>query len=989
MMRAISSLLLLALTGIALGQTQPAQDLPARPQGTQPSDSQPAQPATVPVPAPPPENGPAQIAPGAPPDVGPIPLQTIESEESPAWTRTLERIASGVVSIQVDEVRAFDTEWNTSAQATGFVVDAKRGLILTNRHVVTPGPVTSQATFLNREEVRLYPVYRDPVHDFGLYRYDPQKLHFIKPTELPLYPEGAQVGREIRVIGNDAGEQISILAGTLARLDRDAPNYGVGKYNDFNTFYLQAASSTSGGSSGSPVVDIKGRVVALNAGGSTGAASSFYLPLARVQRALSLIQGGKPVTRGTLQTVFQYTPYDEVRRLGLKPETEAEMRATFPKLTGMLVVTEVQPGSPTEGVLQPGDVVVRLNGKPIAEFDPLEQVLDENVGNQVHVQAQRGGEPIDVQLQVQDLHSITPASYIEFGEAVVNQLSYQQARHFNMPVSGVYIANPGYVFGAVAVPRGAVIQSVNGKPMDSLTDFERVVTALADGERATVRFFTLDDPRGQQWRVIRMDRRWFPAHKCRRDDRLGVWPCEDLPEPPPAAALQPASTFFSPQGDARMDRLAPSLVLVTFDMPYSVAGVTERNYHGTGLIIDAARGLVVTDRNTVPVSIGDVRLTFAGTVEVPGKVEFIHPLHNLAVVSYDPKLIGTTPVRSAKLSTNPFKAGDDVWVIGLRPDHKMMSQQTNVASVDAISYPLSRTLQFRESNLETISLVNPPTDFDGVLVNKSGEVAALWSSFAFESGRELQQENKGIPADVVAEMIPAVTAGKPLYSFEAEFLPVPLAAASKLGLPAPWIARLEKHDPTRRQALAITRLVAGSPAAKTLQPGDLLLSINGQVVNRFREVERAVQKTQVSTTIWRNGAEVSVPIDTVALDGRDLDRVLIWAGATLQAPHRAMAAQRGIAPQGVFVAYFYYGSPATRYGLYAGRRIVAVDGQPTPDLDSFVKAVAGREDRASIRLNTITWNNAVEVITMKLDRHYWPAYELRRTAQGWTRTDLE
>ena len=92
-------------------------------------------------------------------------------------------------------------------------------------------------------------------------------------------------------------------------------------------------------------------------------------------------------------------------------------------------------------------------------------------------------------------------------------------------------------------------------------------------------------------------------------------------------------------------------------MPYSVSGVTEKNYHGTGVIVDAKRGLVVIDRNTVPLAMGDVRITFNGTVEVPGKVEFIHPLHNLAVVSYDPKSIGDTPVRAATFADQGTRAG--------------------------------------------------------------------------------------------------------------------------------------------------------------------------------------------------------------------------------------------------------------------------------------------------------------------------------------------
>jgi S1-C subfamily serine protease len=913
----------------------------------------------------------------------------VADPEDSRWARTLERVATGVVTIQVDQARAFDTEWNMSSQATGFVVDAKRGLILTNRHVVTPGPVTAQAVFLNREEVTLYPVYRDPIHDFGFYRYDPSKLRFIKPAELKLYPQGAQVGREIRVIGNDAGEQLSILAGTLARLDREAPNYGIGKYNDFNTFYYQAASSTSGGSSGSPVIDVEGRVVALNAGGSSQAASSFYLPLDRVTRALQLLQENKPVARGTVQTVFSYTPFDEVRRLGLRSETEAEVRRKFPSKTGMLVVVEVQKGSPAEQTLEPGDILVKLNGELTTDFITLAEVLDAGIGKSVKLTVERGGQVLERQLAVEDLYSITPDQYLEFGDGVVHDLSWQQARHINVPIRGVYVANPGYVLGAAAVPRGAVITEIDGKPVATLADFEKVLREFADGERATVRFFTIDDPRTAQWRVMRMDRRWFAVRSCKRDDASGFWPCTPWPEAREAEAQKPATTTYAKSNDPIVNKLAPSLVLVNFDMPYSVSGVTERNYYGTGLIVDAQRGLVAVDRNTVPAPIGDVRLTFGGTIEVPGRVEYIHPLHNLAMVSYDPSLIGATPAKSAVLKPIEVHPGDQVWAVGMRGDGKVQSRTSNVASVDPVAFPLSRTLQFRDSNLETIALVNGPGDYDGVLTNKNGEVLATWASFAYEAGRETAQENRGIPAELIAEMLTVVRDGRTLRSIEAELLPIPLSGARKLELPDAWVAKFEAHSPERRQVLSVARLVGGSPASNLLRSGDLILDVDGAIVNRFREVERAVQKPIAKVTVWRDGKETSLEVPTVELPGRDLDRVLLWAGAVLQAPHRALAAQRGLSPTGVFVAYFSYGSPATRYQLWAGRRIVEVDGQPTPDLDAFIKAVSGREDRSSVRLRTMSWNGSVDVITLKLDNRYWPAYELRRTAQGWERTALQ
>ncbi|MBV8342823.1 MAG: trypsin-like peptidase domain-containing protein [Gammaproteobacteria bacterium] len=921
----------------------------------------------------------------------PVPADAAQSAERPEWARTLQRISHGVVAVQVDLARSFDTEVNASLIATGFVVDATRGLILTNRHVVTPGPVTAQGIFLDREEVQLYPVYRDPVHDFGFYRYDPAKLRFIAPQQIPLFPAGAQVGTEIRVVGNDAGEQLSFLAGTLARLDRQAPSYGVGKYNDFDTFYYQAASSTSGGSSGSPVIDVRGRAVALNAGAATAAASSYYLPLDRVVRALGYIERGEPVPRGTLQTVFNYTPYDELRRLGLSPDTEAQVRAAFPKQVGMLVVSQIIPGSAADGALEVGDILLRINGKLVTEFTALADAMDDAVGSKITVQVQRRGRVLDYPVRVDNLYSVSPDEYLEIGGAVLHNLSFQQARHMNMPVKGVYVANPGYMFSAAEVFRGSVITQVGDKPVANLDDFEKGIAALADGGRVAVRYFTAEEPSATPVRSVTVDRRWYPAQRCRRDDTLGYWPCHPLPAAPaaapvvPAGASLPAPTAQESLDDPHARNLAPSLVSVSFSIPYPISGITGRSFTGTGLIVDAQRGLVVADRDTVPVAEGDARVTFGGTLEVPAKVVFVHPLHNLAVLSYDPRLIGTMPVRSAHLNIRPLATGERVWVVGLRHDMRLVAEESHVAAVEPIDLPIPRTPQFRESNLEIVRLVNSPGNNDGIIADASGDVRALWSTFAYDTGHELTEQTMGMPADVVAEMLEAIGRGGVLRSLEVELAAVPVSAALKLGLDRLWLQQAAIRGGTPREVLSVTRLVAGSPAARVLQGGDLLLAVDGQPVSRFRDVERATQKPHVQVTVWRNGAVVPLEVDTVALNGRDVDRFVLWAGATLQAPHRALAAQRGLKPEGVFVAYYLYGSPAARYGLAPLRRIVAVDGVPTPDLDSFLAAVATKANRAPVLLKTLTQNNAVEVVTLKVDNHYWPTYELKRTDSGWER----
>jgi len=168
--------------------------------------------------------------------------------------------------------------------------------------------------------------------------------------------------------------------------------------------------------------------------------------------------------RGTLETVFKYTPYDELRRLGLDAQTEARMRAHSPSSPACWWSMKCSRVRPRTGCCHPATFSLRSTANPCRSSSPWKTCWTiTSAGGQGR--GAEGDQTLRHALDVESLGAITADEYIEFGEAVVHTLSYQQARHYNLPIKGVYVANPGYVFGSAGIPHGALISSFNGKKM--------------------------------------------------------------------------------------------------------------------------------------------------------------------------------------------------------------------------------------------------------------------------------------------------------------------------------------------------------------------------------------------------------------------------------------------------------------------------------------------------------------------------------------------
>lgn len=905
--------------------------------------------------------------------------------------------------------------------------------IMTNRHVVGSGPFWGYCIFDNHEEVDAYPVYRDPVHDFGILRFDPKAIKYMPVSALQLRPDLAKVGSEIRVVGNDAGEKLSILSGVISRLDRNAPEYGDG-YCDFNTNYIQAAAAASGGSSGSPVVNIDGFAVALQAGGrSDGAATDYFLPLDRPLRALKCIQEGKPITRGDIQCQWMLKPFDECRRLGLAPEWESAIRKDFPKETGMLVAEIVLPEGPSDNKIEEGDVLIKVNGELLTQFIRLDDILDSSVDQKVQLLLQRGGEDVEVEVQVGDLHAITPDRFVSVAGASFHDLSYQQARLYAVATKGVFVCEATGSFRFESTDSGWIIQTVDHKKTPDLKTFIEVMKAIPDRSRVVVTYKHLRDLHTLNTSILYIDRHWSSKMRLAvRNDTTGLWDFTDLADAIPQIPPVPRSASFIQLENAQHPAAADivrSFVRVLCHMPVKLDGFPRNRKWGMGVVIDAEKGLVVISRAIVPYDLCDISITIADSIIVEGKVVFMHPLQNYAIIKYDPSLVDA-PVQSAKLSTKHVTQGASTYFVGFNQNMRIVIAQTTITDITAVAIPAnSGAPRYRAVNVDAITVDTSLSGQcgSGVLVGEDGTVQALWLTYLGERSPATQKDTDyhlGLATPTLLPVIQQIQRGEQpkLRMLSVEFNAIQMSQARIMGVSEEWIKKVAEDNSSRHQLFMVRkRTFEREDEAGALMEGDVILTLNGKIITRVSELDVMYDHEFLDAVIIRDCEQLSIKLPTVSADDLETDRAISFCGAILHRPHHAVRQQISKLHSEVYVSARTRGSPAYQYGLAPTNFITHVNGKPTKDLEAFLAAVVDIPDNTctslflflapfvnhnpvtnatctDFRLKAMTFDNVPWVITMKKNDHYFPCTEWIKapsgsqdcaTTGGWRRVTYE
>ncbi|MGQ9368747.1 Do family serine endopeptidase [Azospirillum sp. ST 5-10] len=235
---------------------------------------------------------------------------------------------------------------------SGVIVDARRGYVVTNHHVVANGEEI-YVTLKDRRRLRARLVGSDAATDVALLQIPAEGL-----TALPFgESDQAKVGDFVVAIGNPFGLGQTVTSGIVSALGRSGLR--VEGYEDF----IQTDASINPGNSGGALVNFRGELIGINtaiigpAGGSVGI--GFAVPTSIVRAVMEQLAEYGEVRRGRLGVAIQ----------DLTPDLAEALRVTG---DAGAVIAQVEAGSAADRAgLQPGDVVVAVGDRPIGSGTEL------------------------------------------------------------------------------------------------------------------------------------------------------------------------------------------------------------------------------------------------------------------------------------------------------------------------------------------------------------------------------------------------------------------------------------------------------------------------------------------------------------------------------------------------------------------------------------------------------------------------------------------
>jgi serine protease Do len=246
---------------------------------------------------------------------------------------------------------------------SGFVIDPS-GLIVTNNHVIADA---DQITVILHDNTNLKAtvVGRDTKTDIALL-----KVKTDKPLPATVWgnSDAARVGDWVLAIGNPFGLGGSVTAGILSARQRDINS---GPYDDF----LQTDAPINRGNSGGPMFDMDGRVIGINtaiyspSGGSIGIGFAIPSALAKLVVAELKEEADHTVHRGWLGVRIQAVTDEIAESLGLV------------KARGALVASLSDKGPAQAAGIQPGDVIVKFDGRDVEDMRQLPRLVAETPVN--------------------------------------------------------------------------------------------------------------------------------------------------------------------------------------------------------------------------------------------------------------------------------------------------------------------------------------------------------------------------------------------------------------------------------------------------------------------------------------------------------------------------------------------------------------------------------------------------------------------------------